>query len=567
MNKPLRTPHTPSQLFKNLQQQYFKAWFRFHPEQAVDVGVADHAGELRAYNDDDIGALKALNQKLISALDEINVDELDDSACIDYKILKGAAVVELHELEERDWRFRDPSEFIPVNAIYQLLIQPVDDVHRAIKHRLMRFPEHLRGAKVFLSQATERVVPLWLESAINQCHSGSDFIRTLGRHPLVTHQFNNPARLQPLLDDAANALENFSGFLEKEILPHASGDFSCGVHHFNRLLNEKHFLETSAQDVLAFGERIFKETKQALLEQAKIMQGDEDIEALQIKIYSQHPESDQLLDAYRSSMKQAFQWWSDSGLISIPEKQSLKVQETPEFMRHLIPFAAYKPPSPNDPEQHGLYYVTTVSDEASLSQHNHFSIDLTCAHEAFPGHHLQFVTEHQQQSVNYTRLVNASASMYEGWALYSEDIAIEHGLLDKDEHRFMMLRDRLWRALRVIIDVKIQTQNLNVSQAADLMVKELGFSQSQAEAEVNWYTSSPTVPMCYATGRELILKARDEQASKQDSGDGFELLAFHDTLLAQGSIALPLVIQNAFGESAWQRVHAAVLGTDHVFAG
>ena len=545
---------TPSQLFKELQQQYFQAWFRFHPEEAVDVGVAAHAGELRSYDDDDIGALKALNQKLVCALDEMSIDDLDDSARIDYKILKGAAEIELHELEERDWRFRNPSEFIPLNAIYQLLIQPVDNVHRAIKHRLMQYPDYLRGAKVFLSQSADRVVPVWLESAIQQCHSGSGFIRTLGRHPLVTHQFTNPARLQPLLDDAANALEGFAGFLEKEILPHAAGDFSCGVNHFNRLLNERHFLETSAQEVLTFGERIFNETKQALLEQTRLMQGNEDVEALWIKIVSQHPQGDQLLDVYRNSMKQAFQWWSDSGLISMPKKQSLKVQETPEFMRQLIPFAAYKPPSPTDPEQHGLYYVTTTSDEASLSQHNRFSIDLTCVHEAFPGHHLQFVTEHQQQSLNYTRLVNASASMYEGWALYAEDIAIENGQLDKDEHRFVMLRDRLWRALRVIIDVKIHTQKLNLGQAIDLMVAELGFSRSQAEAELNWYSSSPTVPLCYATGRELILQARNEQVGEKDS----DLLAFHDTLLAQGSIALPLVIQNAFGESAWQKVHAAV---------
>ena len=92
------------QLFKELQQDYYSAWFRFHPERAVEVGVNDHAGELRSYADDDIGALIALDQKLISALDEMSIESLTDASQVDYKILRAAAEIELHDLEERDWR-------------------------------------------------------------------------------------------------------------------------------------------------------------------------------------------------------------------------------------------------------------------------------------------------------------------------------------------------------------------------------------------------------------------------------------------------------------------------------
>jgi uncharacterized protein (DUF885 family) len=547
---------SPIQLFKELQQQYFKAWFRFHPEDAVEVGVADHAGELRSYADDDLGALITLNRKLVSALEEMNFDDLGEAARIDYKILKGAAEIELHDLKEQDWRFRNPADFIPVNAVYQLLVYPVKDVHRAIKHRLQLFPEYLRGAKVLLSQSTEGVVPVWLESAVSQCESGAEFIRNLSRYPLITQKFTNPARLQPQFDDAAHALEDFSKFLQTEIAPHAAGDFACGELCFNRLLNEKHFLQTSTQKVLALGEKIFKETQQALLEQTKAMQGDEDVEALLQKIQKRHPKREHLLDTYRKRIRDASRWWSESGLVSIPEKQELKVQETPEFMRHLIPFAAYMSPMPNDPGQHGTYFVTPVSDEAQLAEHNDFSIDLTCAHEAFPGHHLQFVTQNQYHSSNHTRLVNASASMYEGWALYCEQLSIEQGWLNTEEHHFMMLRDRLWRALRVIIDVKLQTGQLSVESAVDLMMAELGFGRQQAEAEINWYTHSPTIPLCYATGRELIHSARDEVVG--DSGS--ELSEFHNKLLAQGSIALPLGLQQTFGETAWQNIHAEVFG-------
>ena len=537
------------QLFKELQQQYYQAWFRFHPERAIEVGISDHAEELRSYADDEIGALIALNQKLISALDEMNIETLSDASQIDYKILRAAAEIELHDIEERDWRFRDPTAYVPVNAIYQLLIYPIDEVHKPFKRRLQQFPEYLRGAKTQLSQYPEQVVLIWLNAAVDECRSSIAFIRDMGRNPLFTQKFENPARLQPLFEDAAHALEDFARFLEVDIAPKAAGDFACGQHRFNRLLNEKHFMETSADAVLAFGEKLYKDCQQALLEQTKIMQGDDNVEALLAKIQKQHPKAEQLLDTYRHRMMDAYNWWQNSGLLTMPKKQSLKVLPTPEFLRHMIPFAAYEPPQFSDPEQHGLYYVTTTSDEAALAEHSDCSIDLTCAHEAFPGHHLQFVTKNQSKP-NYTRLLNASASMYEGWALYCEELSIEQGFLDKEEHRFMMLRDRSWRALRIIIDVKLQTGQLSTEGAIDLMVAELSFSREQAEAEINWYSCSPTTPLCYAVGREMILQAR-EVAQEQGK---FDLKKFHDLILSHGSIALPLVIQQTMGDSVWQVV-------------
>jgi len=213
---------------------------------------------------------------------------------------------------------------------------------------------------------------------------------------------------------------------------------------------------------------------------------------------------------------------------------------------------------PTDKKQRGLYYVTAPGDEALMAEHNLYSIDLTSVHESFPGHHLQFVTANIHHADNMTRTVHASASLYEGWALYCEDLMQEQGFLDQEEHRFIMLRDRLWRALRVIIDVKIHTQGLSISDAAKLMVEKLGFDQQQADSELAWYSAAPTIPLCYATGYELIKAAREHQQNKQ----GFELKTFHDALLEQGSIALPLVIKRAFGEDAWKYAREKVFAQD-----
>ncbi len=536
--------------FDELCEQYYHAWFRYHPETAVDVGVHDYADQLKSYDHDEMGALLALNQKMLSALDELNSSELAAGRQLDFRIIKGAITIELHDLEENDWRYRDPVEYVPVNAIYQLLIHPGKNVQQSIKRRLEKFPEYLRGAKVMLSSYPERVVPQWTMSAKEISRSGADFIRGLARHPLITAKFTNPARLQPLLDEAAGALNDFSGYLETEVLPKAEGKFASGHYRFNRLLKEKHFLDTDAEKILAFGESLAEATEKELLQHSEKLCGEQDINKALAMVHAVHPDASSLLDSYRKRMQAAHAWLLESNIVTVPEKQSLKVQQTPAFMRELIPFAAYEPPMPQDNDQRGLYYVTTVEDESLLAEHNDFSIDLTSVHEAFPGHHLQFVVANQNHGNNVTRLLNASASMYEGWALYCEQLVCEQRLYDKKEHQFILLRDRLWRALRIIIDVKIHTGQFSFDEAVNLLVDKLGFDISQATAEINWYSSSAATPLCYAVGREIILQTRGQL----DVSDKSKLKEFHDALLSQGSIALPLVVQTVFGESVWQSV-------------
>ena len=537
--------------FDDLCGQFYHSWFRYHPEEAVDVGVNDYAGQLKSYEHNDIGALISLIQKMLSALDELNQTELSDDRQIDYRIINGALRIELHDLEENDWRYRNPIEYVPVNAIYQLLIHPGENVHKAVKHRLQAIPEYLRGAKVMLSQYPERVVRQWAVTAKDIAFTGAEFIRGLERHPLLTAKFENPARLQPLFDQASAALYDFANYLKTDVVPKAEGKFPSGNYRFNRLLNEKHFLATDAEKVLNFGKRLAEQTEEELLSQSKQICGEQDINKALAKVRAKHPDASQLLNSYRKKMQAAHAWLLDADIITVPEKQSLKIQQTPAFMRDVIPFAAYEPPMPLDKEQRGLYYVTTVEEDSLLAEHNQFSIDLTSVHEAFPGHHLQFVIANQNNDHNVTRLLNASASMYEGWALYCEQLVFEQGLYSEKEHQFILLRDRLWRALRIIIDVNIHTGQFTFDQAAALLVEKLGFDATQAQAEITWYSSAAATPLCYAVGREIILKTREIM----QVSDKTKLKEFHDALLSQGSIALPLVIQTVFGESVWQTVH------------
>ena len=244
-------------------------------------------------------------------------------------------------------------------------------------------------------------------------------------------------------------------------------------------------------------------------------------------------------------MAAAREFVKENDLVSFPPKEELHVVPTPEFRRHEIPFAAYLSPSPQDPDQVGYYYVTPVSDADLLREHNRVGLENTSVHESYPGHHLQFSLANSIRAAStLPRLSNESSVFYEGWALYCEQLMQEQGFLKTKEHRFVMLKDRLWRALRIIIDVKTQTGKLSYDDAADLMVRELQFPRAQACADLNWYSQSPSGPMGYALGWSIINRLRDREKTRL--GDKFTLREFHDKLLSAGSISLPLVERRHF---------------------
>jgi len=536
--------------FSKLLDEYYQAWFRFHPLAAVEAGVAGYADQLPPYDDDEIGALVGLNEMFLAGLDELDYGALDADQLIDFRLAYSAALLENHELRESDWRHHNPTRFIPLEAIHQLFLRPVENFEQAIEARLAQFPEYLRGARTHLIDTAELIPTLWLESAIVEAQSGAAYLRSLESHPkLATIRDRHT-----LLEVSARALKEYAHFLERDIRPQAAGQFACGQDHFERILRYGHFLDISADELFNFGERLFEQTETQMREVCKELTGNDDIQALIQQIQSRHPAAEDLMQHYKERMKAARRFLEEYDIVPMPELQKLSVIETPGYLRHQIPFAAYMEPAPNDPDQKGYYYVTPVNDDELLAEHNELSIDHTCVHEAWPGHHLQFVTANgSETSRSLPRFLNASATLYEGWALYCEELMVEQGFLNQPESRFQLLRDRLWRALRIQIDVSLHCRDMSIDEAADWMHRALGFPREQALADLNWYSFAPGIPMSYATGWAML---RTLRASREAADDSFSLKDFHRDVLSCGSASLALVIERVFGKQALSECRA-----------
>ncbi len=80
---------------------------------------------------------------------------------------------------------------------------------------------------------------------------------------------------------------------------------------------------------------------------------------------------------------------------------------------------------------------------------------LTSAHEAYPGHHLQFLHRESQHPSKLRRLF-AHAVFYEGWTSGGQ-MSVDSGVAEEPTARLGMLHDALWRAHRILIDCGLQT--------------------------------------------------------------------------------------------------------------
>ncbi len=533
--------------FDRICTDYYASWYRFHPQAAVEIGVYDYAGLLPPYDEDSHRALVVLHEELITALDELTVSGLDPDHFLDYQTLQGAAYLERKQLLTKDWRFLRPQDYLPVQALYLLQIRPVTAAADQLLLLLQSIPGYLAGARQLLVLRVEEIPKLWADSALIEARTGADFIIGLEHE----QQWQSIPDLEYELQTAATAVRDFASFIEREICPRATGPFACGREYFEDLLHFRHGLPISVEGLYTFGQRLFRQTREALQQVEKELtaagEPEQNLEAL----FSNHPDADQLIAAYQQAMDQAKNWLQEYSLISLPEPEQLRVIETPLFLRHLIPFAAYQEPAPDDPVQQGYYYVTPVSESGQLAEHNRLAIRHTSVHEAYPGHHTQFVTANKQPvSRSPVRLLNASATFYEGWAVYCEMLMTEQGFLEQPLSRYVLLRDRLWRVLRILLDIDLHVNGLSVEEAEKRMVDELGFPLAQARGEIAWYTEAPTIPMSYATGWAMISRLR----SHLQQTTNFDLAEFHDRLLCCGSIALLPVIKRVFGNQAADEV-------------
>ncbi len=475
----------------------------------------------------------AAGKEFKAAADAIPLKGLSIAKRIDLAALRNAINLSLFEDSElRFWEARPTAPAIVGDALFTLFMRdfaPLPDRLHSVTERLERTPKVVEDTKTRIT----RPVKLWTEIGIEGAQRLPRFLSVIEAAAAEAVPAADLARLKEASARTREAFEAYERWLNVTILPKGVDVTGIGAAKFRKLVRLRE-LGLTVEQIRALGVKFLRDSKRQLAALAKEIRPGATVEEAGEIVKEDRPARFQEALAYTDRvMRETRQFLIDHDVATVPPGEELKVIETPSYLRHVIPFAAYSSPGKFEKRQQGLYLVTPVEDKPEmLREHNFAGTRNTAVHEAYPGHHLQLVCANRNPSL--ARALVSATETIEGWAHYCEEMMKREGFSDDPKTKFVQVRDQIWRACRIIIDVDLHGGKMTFDEAVEMLVREAGMERPGALAEVKRYTFNPAYQLSYLIGKHLIGKLRADV--KRSMGKAYTDKFFHDTLLYAGSL-------------------------------
>jgi uncharacterized protein (DUF885 family) len=256
---------------------------------------------------------------------------------------------------------------------------------------------------------------------------------------------------------------------------------------------------------------------------------------------------DAILPFYQNRLKQIEQIVKDNQIVSMPERPAqIRLATAAESAQQPAPHMQ-PPPFLKNTGQKGVFVlplnIPAAPGESAPEKYDDFTYDAVgwtlTAHEARPGHELQFdsMLEH---GVSQARVLYAfNSTNVEGWGLYAEYLIKPYMPL---EGQLLSLDLRLQRAARAFIDPELQAGKLQPADAYRILEQDVVLSHAFAEEEVERFTyRMPGQANSYFYGYTKLIALRKDVESSL--GAKFNQKKFHDYILARGLLPPDLMRQ------------------------
>ena len=534
-------------------------------------------------------------QFFLDEAEGISTCALSPDQLVDLELIVSNLKLELLEWKEIQRYKKDPLFYLPLNSILYLLpawgpedLPPNVRSHpgaagMSASERLFALLSRLRSVPNALIQAQRNLtkpVRAFVETALEICESFASFL--VNDLPSLIRVFEQEPHHAVLITDvnsaavvAADCINKYKSFLEDYLLPISSPLSGIGKELYEKVLQYGHFIESSSA-LLALGEKHFYNVKGELESVAADIDPTKTWkEITQDVIQQMHPTAGNLLESYMSEIERCRKHMLDHDLVtSLPDAEKIVGFWTPKFLTPFSPVGDYLNPSPfagmglsidNNHSRVGHLMLHSIKDrnlpaeeeEKLLRGHDYSWISVVCPHESYPGHHVQALCA--QSHPRILRKYHESTIFYEGWGMYTEQLAYETGFFEKEltyraedmptlrkmaadkfakYTRLTQLRLQLWRSARIILDVKLNLGELTVDECSEFLQQEVMFNPGAVKGEVFMYVSRPGYASCYTAGFVQIMELRE--AMKEKQGATFNLKQFHDILLGKGCIPFKL---------------------------
>lgn len=498
-----------------------------------------------------------IDRDLLSRLDQLKVASLSDADRITYEVLRWEIEERLREFEHGGYRIPLYSDSGFHTALARLPLdvpwRTTEDVEAYLK-RLEALPRVFAEYTELLTRGLEtgwtlpRVIldgyDLTISSQVVETAEDSAFFKPfLDLPPSVPETERHALRergRETVMRDAVGSYARFLSFFQERYVPGArqtvgASDMPGGDEFYAHRIRHYTTLELSADEVHKMG---LDEVARIRAEMDAVIETvgfEGDFAAfLQFlrtdpRFYAETPTA--LLERASFLSKKM-----DAKLPSLFKRlprQPYGVEPVPDYLAPKYTGGRYVP-APKDSTRGGTYWVNTYA----LDTRPLYVLEALTLHEAVPGHHLQTALAAELDVPPFRQRLYISA-FGEGWALYAERLGLEAGFYQDPYSDFGRLTYEMWRACRLVVDTGLHAKGWSRAQAVAYLSSNTALSLHEVETEIDRYIGWPGQALSYKIGELEIRRLRAE--AEQALGSAFDLRAFHDRVLGNGALPLPVL--------------------------
>ena len=544
---------------QQLSSDFFQNSLDSSPTSAIMRGHKQYFDQIEEMNDETFEKETKKVNNFISRLESINPDSLSNREKVTHGMLEFALSSNKDSLLDRSWEFGagvsgftgflidyNQQMFVPDSESADMLLKRLELYKRL-------YTQIAEVQKIGLNNnrvATERNLLRTIDQLENYLGSSleKDPLLLINFSPEISESFISDwkEKAKKIID--ANIRPAVLAYLEQlktEHIPKGRTDEHSGImwieggeeSYLRALRKYTGHKDITVEEVHNVGLSEIDRLKKEFFEIGKnvfpgVSTPEEVLQKMQTEPSMRYESKEQMLQLAVDTIERAYkplgEWFT------VFPKSPCKVLPVPAESEQHAPPAYYYPPLP-DGSRDGTYFLNTYKAETKSI----FEAESVAFHEAIPGHHLDRTIAVELQDVPDFQKYVASTAFVEGWGLYSEQLANEMGLYSNDVQQLGRLGNDAWRACRLVLDTGMHGMGWSRDKAIKFFKENSPIEAINAEIETDRYIAWPGQACSYKMGQLKIEELR--RKAENQLGDKFDIRYFHDEVLCDGGITLPIL--------------------------
>lgn len=539
---------------------FFESYYRRRPVNATFVGRHGYDHDLPDYTPGAVEEYVAEIDRLQSALDEFDPEDLSEARAIDHRLAGGALAIQRWELTGDHFHRSNPCLYtgeatFGVLSLFLTEYAPLEDRVEAAVDRMEAIPRLLADARSILEGTPE----WWIDRAVEECRGalalfGEDVATLATAKGIDDPDFLGAA------DAAESAFREFQAFLDEDLRERSGDDYACGTEALELIVSRGHCRTETLDEILAYAEEELAAAETYLEDHASDFGADSWQDAL-ARMSEDHPTVENYYDRHAELWEECRDRAESEGLVNWPD-YPLEFVPRPEWSRDVADhtyFLYYRSPAPEDDVEPVRYLLEPVEEDMdedviaerlrkwndSVIKQNHV------AHHGGIGHHYQnYHAQRTESRIGRMAAVDTASrialvcggTMAEGWSPYATALMAEADFYT-DLEEYALQNYRLRNAARAVVDVKLHRGAMTAAEASQFYQDHAGMAPgmdlSGAGYEVVKNSMFPGMALMYLLGPDTIHDLRATLSA--ELGDDFDLRSFHDEVVSYGSVPVSIV--------------------------